>query len=187
MKMEDIGPFVKQLRLAFTEVERLPFPVISAIDGLALGGGLELALATDIRIASENSRLGLPETQLAIIPAAGGTQRLPRLIGIAKAKELIFSARVIDAREALNIGLINKLVPNGTSYQAALDMANDFLKKGPIALKMAKLALIAGTEVELNSGLSIEEMCYAQVIPTEDRTEALKAFTEHRKPIFMGK
>lgn len=186
MTPEEVAPFVRQLRNTFTDLERLPFPVVAAVDGVAVGGGLEMALAADLRIASESSQLGLPETKLAIVPGAGGTQRLPRLVGLSKAKELIFTGKLLTGREASDIGLVNQLAPEGKSYDHAVDLAKALLERGPIALSMAKLAIQAGYDVDLASGLAIEEMCYAQVIPTKDRTEALKAFQERRKPIFIG-
>lgn len=135
----EVGPFVSSLRSLMSSVEKLPSPVISAIDGPALGGGLELALASDIRTASSDAKLGLVETRLAIIPGAGGTQRLPRIVGIAKAKELIYTAKIVDGEEAQQIGLVNQVVPqnkNGdAAYQAALSLAREILPNGPIGIK----------------------------------------------------
>ncbi|XP_029502257.1 methylglutaconyl-CoA hydratase, mitochondrial isoform X2 [Oncorhynchus nerka] len=168
----------------------LPMPTIAAIDGAALGGGLEMALSCDIRIASNNAKLGLTETKLAIIPGAGGTQRLPRAIGVALAKELIFAARAIDGTEAKRLGLVSHAVEQNKSgdaaYLRALDLAREFNPNGPIAIRMAKLAINQGIEVDLNTGLAIEEACYAQVIPTKDRLEGLAAFKEKRLPRFKG-
>uniref|UniRef100_A0AAZ3QQZ3 AU RNA binding protein/enoyl-CoA hydratase n=1 Tax=Oncorhynchus tshawytscha TaxID=74940 RepID=A0AAZ3QQZ3_ONCTS len=168
----------------------LPMPTIAAIDGAALGGGLEMALSCDIRIASNNAKLGLTETKLAIIPGAGGTQRLPRAIGVALAKELIFAARAIDGTEAKRLGLVSHAVEQNKSgdaaYLRALDLAREFNPNGPIAIRMAKLAINQGIEVDLNTGLAIEEACYAQVIPTKDRLEGLAAFKEKRPPRFKG-
>ncbi|KAF7637921.1 hypothetical protein Mgra_00002624 [Meloidogyne graminicola] len=158
----EVFQFVDFLRRTFNEISALPFPVIAAIDGVALGGGLELAMACDIRIASPQSKLGLVETKLAIIPGAGGTQRLPRIVGLAKAKELIFTGKILTGSEALDIGL------------------------GPIASKMAKIALDRGSELELASGMVVEQQCYAQIMPTKDRLEALKAFAEKREPKYKG-
>ncbi|XP_016015968.2 methylglutaconyl-CoA hydratase, mitochondrial isoform X8 [Rousettus aegyptiacus] len=144
----------------------LPVPTIAAIDGLALGGGLELALACDIRVAASSAKMGLVETKLAVIPGAGGTQRLPRAIGMSLAKELIFSARVLDGQEAKAVGLISHVLEQNqegdAAYKKALDLAREFLPQGPVALRVAKLAINQGMEVDLVTGLAIEEACYAQ-------------------------
>lgn len=139
MDSADVSQFVSSLRSLITDVETMPTPVISAIDGFALGGGLELALATDIRVASAEAKMGLVETKLAIIPGGGGTQRLPKIIGIAKAKELIYTARILDGKQALQIGLVNDVVPQNkigdAAYQAALSIAREILPNGPIGVK----------------------------------------------------
>nr|XP_025747212.1 methylglutaconyl-CoA hydratase, mitochondrial isoform X3 [Callorhinus ursinus]XP_025747425.1 methylglutaconyl-CoA hydratase, mitochondrial isoform X3 [Callorhinus ursinus] len=145
----------------------LPVPTIAAIDGLALGGGLELALACDIRVAASSAKMGLVETKLAIIPGGGGTQRLPRAIGMSLAKELIFSARVLDGQEAKAVGLISHVLEQNqegdAAYHKALDLAREFLPQGPVAMRVAKLAINQGMEVDLVTGLAIEEACYAQM------------------------
>ncbi|XP_067424562.1 methylglutaconyl-CoA hydratase, mitochondrial isoform X3 [Emydura macquarii macquarii] len=168
----------------------LPVPTIAAIDGIALGGGLELALACDIRVAASSAKMGLVETKLAIIPGAGGTQRLPRTIGVSLAKELIFSARTVDGEEAKSIGLISHVVEQNESgdaaYRRALALAQEFLPQGPVAMRVAKLAINQGMEVDLVTGLAIEEACYAQTIPTKDRIEGLLAFKEKRPPRYKG-
>ncbi|XP_044122038.1 methylglutaconyl-CoA hydratase, mitochondrial isoform X2 [Neovison vison] len=168
----------------------LPVPTIAAIDGLALGGGLELALACDIRVAASSAKMGLVETKLAIIPGGGGTQRLPRAIGVSLAKELIFSARVLDGQEAKAVGLVSHALeqnPEGdAAYRKALDLAREFLPQGPVAMRVAKLAINQGMEVDLVTGLAIEEACYAQTIPTKDRLEGLLAFKEKRSPRYKG-
>lgn len=191
MKEEEVGPMVAKGRRLISDLSNLPKPVISALDGFALGGGLEVALATDIRVAADNATMGLVETRLAIIPGGGGTQRLPRLVGIGKAKELIFTAKVLTGVEAKEIGLVEHVVPqNGAgdaAYQKALEIATDITSKGPIAVAMAKHAIDNGMQTDLNTGMKVEESCYAQVIPTADRVEALKAFREKRKPVFEGK
>uniref|UniRef100_A0A8K9X2G7 AU RNA binding protein/enoyl-CoA hydratase n=1 Tax=Oncorhynchus mykiss TaxID=8022 RepID=A0A8K9X2G7_ONCMY len=190
MHQSEVGPFVSKARALISELGNLPMPTIAAIDGAALGGGLEIALSCDIRIASNNAKLGLTETKLAIIPGAGGTQRLPRAIGVALAKELIFAARAIDGTEAKRLGLVSHAVEQNKSgdaaYLRALDLAREFNPNGPIAIRMAKLAINQGIEVDLNTGLAIEEACYAQVIPTKDRLEGLAAFKEKRPPRFKG-
>ncbi|KAI8825602.1 ClpP/crotonase-like domain-containing protein [Fimicolochytrium jonesii] len=186
MSPVEVAAFVHGLRTAFADLESLPVPTIAAVDGAALGGGLEVALSTDIRVAGMNAKLGLPETKLAIIPGAGGTQRLPRLIGIPRAKELIFTARVMHAREAAEIGLVNHAV-EGVAADKALEIARSIIKKGPIAIRAAKLAIERGSQLDMASGLAFEQTCYAQVIPTEDRLEGLRAFKEKREPVYKGR
>lgn len=182
--------FVGQLRALLCRIERLPMPSIAAIDGVALGGGLELALACDIRTAAADARLGLVETRLAIIPGAGGTQRLPRLLGAALAKELIFTARVFDGTEAQRLGVCNHAVAQSAdgeaAYRRAVELAQEILPNGPVGVRMAKQAIDRGVEVDLGTGYAIEEACYAQVIPTQDRLEGLRAFAEKRKPVYKG-
>ena len=157
---------------------------------LALGGGLEMALACDIRTTAEDSKLGLVETKLAIIPGAGGTQRLPRILGPALAKELIFTSRVLSGNEAKELGICSHVVPQNdekdAAFQKALQIAVEILPNGPIGVRMAKKAIDHGIQVDLNTGYAIEEACYAQVIPTKDRLEGLKAFAEKRKPKYLG-
>lgn len=190
MKEEDVGPFVARARRMFSNVSTLPMPVITALDGGAFGGGMELALATDIRIAADSAKMGLVETRLAIIPGGGGTQRLSRLVGIGKAKELIFTAKVLTGQEAAQIGLVEHVVSqNGTfdaAYEKALEVAKAIIGNGPVAVRMAKYAIDYGMQTDINTAMKIEEACYAQVIPTKDRLEALKAFSEKRTPIFKG-
>lgn len=190
MKPEEVGPFVASLRSMVTEFSELPMPTIAALDGAALGGGLEMALGCDIRTASDNSKLGLVETKLAIIPGAGGTQRLPRLVGLAVAQELIFTSRVLNGLEAKEIGLVNHCVEQNESgdaaYQRAMKLAEEIIPQGPVAVKMAKIAINKGIQVDLQSGLAVEQGCYAQVIPTKDRIEGLTAFKEKRKPQYRG-
>lgn len=179
--------FLKNIRQVMSELENLPKPVIAAINGLALGGGTELALACDIRIAAEGASMGLTETTLAIIPGAGGTQRLPRLIGRGRAKELIFTGRRVDAAEALAIGLVEYVVPADQVIAKATEIARRIADNtGPIAVTQAKFAINRGLEVDLETGLAIEAKAYEVVIPTQDRIEALEAFAEKRKPVFRG-
>ena len=162
-------------------------PVIAAVNGVALGGGTELALACDIRIASTKATMGLTETRLAIIPGAGGTQRLPRLIGRGKAKELIFTGRRVDAREALEIGLVNKVCEPEELMGEARKMAEMICETGPIAIQQAKYAINHGIETDISTGLAIESNAYWITIPTEDRLEGLRAFKEKRKPVYKGR
>ncbi|XP_073734295.1 methylglutaconyl-CoA hydratase, mitochondrial isoform X11 [Callorhinus ursinus] len=167
MNPSEVGPFVSKIRAVINEIANLPVPTIAAIDGLALGGGLELALACDIRVAASSAKMGLVETKLAIIPGGGGTQRLPRAIGMSLAKELIFSARVLDGQEAKAVGLISHVLEQNqegdAAYHKALDLAREFLPQGPVAMRVAKLAINQGMEVDLVTGLAIEEACYAQM------------------------
>ncbi|XP_061732825.1 methylglutaconyl-CoA hydratase, mitochondrial isoform X1 [Nerophis ophidion] len=190
MHQSEVGPFVSKARALITELGNLPMPTIAAIDGAALGGGLEMALACDIRVASDAAKMGLVETKLAIIPGAGGTQRLPRVIGVSLAKELIYTARVVDGVEACRLGLVSHSVEQNkvgdAAYLRALALAREINPQGPIAVRMAKLAINQGIEVDLSTGLAIEEACYAQVIPTKDRLEGLTAFKEKRIPNFKG-
>ncbi|MFS0782107.1 enoyl-CoA hydratase [Bacillus sp. 1P06AnD] len=167
-------------------VEAIPFPVIAAMNGSAFGGGLELALACDMRIASEQGQYGLTETSLAIIPGAGGTQRLPRIIGTARAKELIFTARRLGALEGYSIGLFNKTVPVEAVFEEAYRLAEMIAANGPIAIQQAKKAIDTGLQADLQSGLKIENICYSATIPTSDRVEGLAAFAEKRKPNYKG-
>jgi methylglutaconyl-CoA hydratase len=190
MPREQVGLFVAGLRSLMDQISDLPVPVIGAVDGLALGGGLEMALACDIRVAASDAKMGLVESRLAIIPGAGGTQRLPRLINPAVAKELIYTARVIDGGAAYNLGIVNHVVAQNSSGDAAylksLDLAREILPNGPVAVRMAKRAINKGMQVDVGSGLAIEEACYAQLIPTRDRQEGLQAFNEKRKPQYTG-
>ncbi|EQC41248.1 hypothetical protein SDRG_01223 [Saprolegnia diclina VS20] len=186
MTPEQAAATVFGLRSAFTELEQLPMPTIAAIEGAALGGGLEMALACDFRIAGAKALLGTPETGLAILPGAGGTQRLPRLIGLSKAKELIFTSRKIDNIAAERLGLVDYAVAENEALTKALDLAKEILPNGPIGVRMAKEAITKGIEVDQASGMAIERACYAQVIPTKDRLEGLQAFREKRKPVYKG-
>ncbi|EDW74876.1 uncharacterized protein Dwil_GK15915 [Drosophila willistoni] len=190
MTTDETGEFVTKLRSLLVSIEQLPMPVIAALDGAALGGGLEMALACDIRTASSNAKMGLVETRLAIIPGAGGTQRLPRILSPALAKELIFTARLLDGAEAKELGLVNHVVQQNetkdAAYQKAIKLAEEILPNGPVGVRMAKLAIDKGMQVDLSTGYSIEEVCYSQVIPTKDRLEGLAAFAEKRKPVYKG-
>jgi enoyl-CoA hydratase/carnithine racemase len=184
---DQVREFIYTIRNLFTFIEYMNKPVIAAVNGVALGGGTELALGCDIRVASENATMGLTETRLAIIPGAGGTQRLPRLIGRGKAKELIFTGRRVDAREALEIGLVNKVAPAEKLIDTCLEMAGMICEAGPIAIGQAKYAINYGLEADLHTGLAIESNAYWVTIPTEDRLEGLAAFREKRKPVYKGR
>lgn len=191
MKEEEVGPFVSRLRRSVSDLADLPVPVIAAIDGTALGGGLEVALACDIRIAATTAKMGLVETKWAIFPGGGGTQRLPRVVGIGKAKQLIFTAKVLSGLDAANIGLVEEAVPQNSdsnaAYLKALEIAKEISSKGPIAVRLAKQAINNGMQVDLSTALRVEESYYALTIPTEDRIEGLKAFREKREPVYKGK
>lgn len=184
---DQVRRFIFIIRNTFTAVENVRVPVIAAINGFAFGGGIELALASDIRIASSNVLMGLTETSLAIIPGAGGTQRLTRVVGVAKAKELIFTARRFNAQTALDIGLVSKVVEPEELMNAALELAREIAKSGPIGVAQAKFAINYGSEASLGVALSLESKAYEITISTEDRLEALAAFAEKRKPVFKGK
>ncbi|MBU0465097.1 MAG: enoyl-CoA hydratase/isomerase family protein [Proteobacteria bacterium] len=184
---DEVKKFIITIRNLLTSIQNLPIPVISAVNGIALGGGTEVALASDIRIASENASMGLTEARLAIIPGGGGTQRLPRIIGVAKAKELIFTGRRVDAKEALDIGLVNKVTTSETLLDECMKMADMIAETGPIAVEMAKYAIDKGIETDLATGLAIESNAYRVTIPTEDRIEGLTAFREKRKPVYKGR
>lgn len=183
---DQVKEFIFTIRNLFTSIEQLNKAVIAAVNGVALGGGTELALACDIRIASMNASMGLTETRLAIIPGAGGTQRLPRLVGRGKAKELIFTGQRIGADESLNIGLVNKICEQKDLLDECKKMAAMISETGPIAIEQAKYAINYGIEADLHTGLALESNAYWVTIPTADRLEGLTAFREKRKPKYKG-
>jgi enoyl-CoA hydratase len=171
----------------FSQVERFPRPTIAAVNGYALGGGCELALACDIRIASDTATFGQPELGLGIIPGAGATQRLPRLVGMGWAKHLILTGDIVDARQALEIGLITAIAPAGQLMIRARELAKKVLRQGPLAARLAKLALNASARVDLDSGLLIETLAQALCYSSDDKLEGTTAFLEKRKAKFSGK
>jgi enoyl-CoA hydratase/carnithine racemase len=175
------------LQSAFTAVATIPKPVVAAVTGYALGGGCELALCADLRVCGDNAKMGQPEISLGIIPGAGGTQRLPRLIGPAKAKELIFTGRFVDADEALRIGLVDRVVAPEEVYAAARELIERFVGGPAIALRAAKEAVDRGLEVDLDTGLEIERLQFSGLFATEDRTIGMTAFVEKTKPKFVGR
>ncbi|VDD96767.1 unnamed protein product [Enterobius vermicularis] len=189
MPLKEVPSFVSRLRQFVSDLANLHVPTIAALDGIALGGGLEVALGCDIRVASTSARLGLPEVKLAIFPGAGGTQRLTRIIGIARAKELIFTGRILSATDAERIGLVNCVANEEitSAYQVSLDMASLILKGGPCAIKLAKSVINEGAEMTLPESLEVERKGYAEVLKTEDRNEGLKAFSEKRPPVYCGR
>ena len=184
---EKVKAYIFTIRNLFTSIEQLNKAVIAAVNGVALGGGTELALACDIRVASTNATMGLTETRLAIIPGAGGTQRLPRLVGRGKAKELIFTGQRIGAEEALSIGLVNQICDPKDLMDECKKMAAMICEAGPVAIEQAKYAINHGLETDLHTGLAIESNAYWVCIPTEDRLEGLAAFKEKRKPAYKGR
>lgn len=186
MEQREVRRYIRLIRDTFTCIEQLPMPVIAALNGVALGGGAELALACDLRVAEETAVLGLTETSLGIIPGAGGTQRLPRLIGKAKAKELIFTAQKLTASDAEKWGLVNKVVARGKGLETALRLAEQIGENAPLAVEQAKFAISQGMETDLATGLALETKAYEILIPTKDRLEGLAAFKEKRKPRYMG-
>lgn len=171
----------------YRRLARLPVPVIAAIDGVALGGGLELALCCDMRVAGDTSRLGLPEVGLGAIPGSGGTQRLPRLIGPGRAKELILLGEPIDAQRAAEIGLVERVVPAGESETEALEMATTIAERGPMAVREAKAAIDDGLELPLDAGLARELDASERVFRSRDLHEGTEAFQEKRPPEFEGR
>jgi enoyl-CoA hydratase len=171
---------------AFSVVERFPKPTIAAVNGHALGGGCELALACDLRVAAEHARFGQPEVGLGIIPAAGATQRLPRIIGLGRAKQLVLTGDPIDAATALDWGLVNEVVPGAELLEAARRWADRLLARGPLAVRLAKLALDASSRVDLDSGLLLETLAQAVCFESEDKREGTSAFLEKRAPKFRG-
>ncbi|RNB87746.1 enoyl-CoA hydratase [Brevibacillus fluminis] len=186
MNPQQVRQTVALIRDTIHALQALPKPVIAAVNGVAFGGGTELALACDIRIASSAARFALTETSLGIIPGAGGTQRLPRLIGPGRAKELIFSARRVEAEEALQIGLVEYVVPVDALMERAQELAGRIAQNAPIALTQAKFAIDQGLETSLANGLAIEQKAYEVTIPTRDREEGLLAFREKRAPRYTG-
>ena len=178
-----------RLQSAFTAVARIPKPVVAAVTGYALGGGCELALCADIRIAGEGATLGQPEVLLGIIPGAGGTQRLSRLVGPSKAKDIIFTGRFVPADEALAIGLVDRVVPDEEVYDAALAWARGLSRGASFALRAAKEAVDRGMEVDLETGLEIERVQFAALFATEDQTTGMRSFVENGpgKAVFEGR
>ena len=178
---------VSALSSAFDAIARIPKPVVAAVTGYALGGGCELALACDWRVVAQDAKLGQPEIKLGLIPGAGGTQRLARLIGPAKAKDLVFSGRMVDADEALRIGLADRVVPAGDVYAAAVELLRPYLNGPALALRAAKQAIDGGLSMDLASGLTWESQLFAGLFATDDRIEGTTAFVEKRKPKFTGR
>ena len=182
MNVQQGKEFGVQGSAVFRKLENISKPVIAAINGFALGGGCELALACDIRIASNKAKIGQPEVGLGITPGFSGTQRLPRLVGEGKAKELIYTAKAITAEEALAIGLVNKVVEPQELLNAAMQMAKTIAKNAPIALKLSKEAINRGMQTDIDSSIAIENNLFALCFGTQDQKEGMKAFFEKRPP-----
>ena len=170
----------------FAAIERFPRPTIAAVNGYALGGGCELALACDIRVAADTAKFGQPELGLGIIPGAGATQRLPRTVGLGWAKHLVLTGDIIDAKQALEIGLVTAVMPAGQLHVRVRELARKILRQGPLAARLAKLALNAASRVDLDSGLLIETLAQAICYDSDDKQEGTTAFLEKRKPRFTG-
>lgn len=185
--MEKIGLQVKGKKRPIELIREIPKPIIAMVEGLALGAGMELAMACDIIIASEGAKFGQPEIGVGLIPGGGGTQVLPRLVGEKKAKELIFTGDIIPAEEALRIGLVNKVVPSEKLRETVEELVATLLKRSPIILKFAKLAVNKSLETTLSMGLAYESNLCALCFSTEDLKEGAKAFLEKRPPIYKGK
>ena len=178
--------FIQNIQGVFDKLERVPVPVIAAVSGLALGGGCEMSMACDIRIAAENAKFGQPEINIGVIPGAGGTQRLPRLVGIGRAKELLFTGDPIGAQEAYRIGLVNKIVPIESLLDEAKKMALKFIDQPGYTLKILKMAVNDGMNMDLRSATAYEARCFEQLASTKDQREGLTAFVEKRKPVYKG-
>lgn len=172
----------------FSRIQGLRVPVVAALNGPALGGGFELALACDLRVAGESAKVGAPEVNFGLMPSYGGTQRLPRLVGVAKAKELIFTGQVLPPAEALRLGIVNRTVPSGQELRAARDLAHQIAQRAPRAVQAAKRAIREGGDRPLVEGLRLEaELFEREVLPTDDLGEGIAAFVEHRPPKFRGR
>jgi len=186
MSDAEVHAFHEALRSAFRSVETAPQAFVAALNGAALGGGLELALACDLRVAVETAEMGLPEVGLGIIPGAGGTVRLPRTIGVGRAKDLILTGRRVGATEALALGLVSRVAPAGRLRAEALALAEEVAKNAPVSIRQAKRAVDGGFHLPLEEALLFENRMYQDCLGTRDRVEALRAFAEKRKPNFTG-
>jgi len=188
-QLQSDAPLIENFRRAFDGLAAIPRPVIAAVSGFALGGGLEAALACDLRVASENARLGVPEIALGVFPGAGGTQRLPRLVGAARAKEMIWSGRHVRAEEALAIGLVDRVVPVEGYLDAALDWASSFARGAVVAMGLSKRAVDGGLDGPLAEGIDLERTLFGQVIATEDAATGIDSFFKNGpgKAVFSGR
>lgn len=182
-----VDPFAERVHRVFGHIERLPRPVIAAINGYALGGGLELALTADLRIAAEEARFGFPEVKVGSMPGAGGTQRLPRVAGPSRAKELMFAGDYIDAHEAYRIGLVNRVVPRAELRTESLEWARLIGGRAPLSIQAIKASIDYGMDASRAEGLAFEEKRFAALRTSEDRKEGIAAFLEKREPRFVGR
>jgi enoyl-CoA hydratase len=180
-------PHFTREEAAMTRLANLPMPTIAAIEGNALGGGLEIALACDIRVASERASLGLPEVRLGVTPGAGGTQRLPRAIGVARAKELTLTGRVIDAHEAERIGLVSRVAPAGQARAVAFEIATEIAQRGPLAVREVKRLIDRSVDMDIDAGIAAEIDASERVFNSDDLLEGARAFFEKRTPQYRGK
>jgi enoyl-CoA hydratase len=189
MDESSIGVYIESFQAVFTQLAQLPKVTIAAINGYALGGGCELALACDFRVCAQDSRLGQPEILLGVIPGAGGTQRLPRLVGVARAKELVFSGRMVSADEALAIGLVDRVVPSAEVIGAAQELAERYAAGPPLALSAAKKAIDEGLQGDLDAGLLLERQRFSALFASEDQKAGMRSFIEHGpgKATFTGR
>ncbi len=182
-----INKMNKVSRAVFSQIENATKPVIAALNGMALGGGFELALACDLRISSEKAKFAFPEVGLGIIPGGGGTQRLQKIVGQGVAKELLYFGDMFDAAKALELHIVNEVVPVDEVLSTAKEWAKKLASKPPVALQMLKLAVNTGSNTDIESGLIIESACFGNAFSTEDRKEGLNAFVEKRKPVYAGR
>ncbi|MBD8005518.1 enoyl-CoA hydratase/isomerase family protein [Bacillus norwichensis] len=187
LDLVSINKMNKVSRNVYTQIENSTKPVIAAINGLALGGGFELTLACDLRICSEKAKFAFPEVGLGIIPGGGGTQRLQKIVGQGIAKELLYFGEMFDAFRAQELHIVNKVVPVNEVLSAAKEWASKLTQKPPIALQMMKIAVNAGSNTDIETGLTIENSCFGNAFSTEDRKEGLTAFVEKRKPVYSGR
>lgn len=186
MSPEEVHGFHAAVRDGFSGIERSPQIFVAAVNGFALGGGLELALACDLRVMAEGAEVGLPEVGLGIIPGAGGTVRLPRVVGVARAKDLILTGRRVGAAEALAMGLVSRVAPPARLREEALALAEQVARNAPISLRQAKRAVDGGLVLPLDEALALENRLYQDCLASKDRVEALRAFAEKRAPVFKG-
>lgn len=182
-----VGEFNRVTIQAMNSLAYSVKPVVCAINGMALGGGLELALACDIRLAVEGAKFAFPEINLGLMPGAGGTQRLPRIVGVGRAKELILTGRLISAAEALGLGIVESVVPSERLMEEALKLAGTMAEKSGVALRVAKRAIIEGTELPLAQALELEQKFFCELLETEDKAEGVAAFLEKRPPRFKDR
>ena len=187
MNATEFNEYVDYAHKIFDLIQNNPCPSIAAVNGYALGGGCELALACDIRIASDKAKMGFPEVKLGIFPAWGGSQRITRMMGIGKAKELIFTGEMFSAEDALRFGLVERVVPHEVIMKEATELAQSIAQRAPLAVSTAKTAINKGSEMEIKGALKLEKELISSIFESDDRTEGMKAFLEKRDPEFKGK